>query len=485
MPEGENVQPAAPDDAEGGGAKPHGIRRLATASLVSLPFLGLGVYRAWLNLLFDYDLAGRPGGMFVSQDVFDIVMVAALLACVILARHITPLYTTRWATPCCLALLVASTLCGFTSWWLPACGTASPWVCTILGALGTALVILLWSEAYGRLSPARICLYYSTSLVVGAALGWVYDGIDATRLPIMACALPIVSLLCLHSCYARRLIVPVCPGEWASFSFPWKPILVVAVYSFSYGLMQSSVFEVSRSNESVGTVVCALVVALAIALIASRVDFGPIYGTALPFTSAVCLILAAMCDWNDWSRNFFANCGYTASQIFIMVMIGSLCYRWGANAVWLFGIERAVRQLAMIGGRAAESAMGVVALPVAPLLVVSVMLATLVVLREGRLDSSWGLELSACQREPNRSHTVEQRHSLARSCAEIARTRNLSQREGEVLLLLAQKKTARDIEQELCIANGTAKAHIRHVYQKLDIHTREELFAMVEKGRTH
>lgn len=80
---------------------------------------------------------------------------------------------------------------------------------------------------------------------------------------------------------------------------------------------------------------------------------------------------------------------------------------------------------------------------------------------------------------------MEQRHSLARSCAEIARTRNLSQREGEVLLLLAQKKTARDIEQELCIANGTAKAHIRHVYQKLDIHTREELFAMVEKGRTH
>ena len=61
--------------------------------------------------------------------------------------------------------------------------------------------------------------------------------------------------------------------------------------------------------------------------------------------------------------------------------------------------------------------------------------------------------------------------------------RNLSQREGEVLLLLAQHKTARDIEAELCVANGTAKAHIRHVYQKLDIHTREELFALVEEAR--
>ena len=50
-------------------------------------------------------------------------------------------------------------------------------------------------------------------------------------------------------------------------------------------------------------------------------------------------------------------------------------------------------------------------------------------------------------------------------------------------MLLAQHKTALDIEAELCVANGTAKAHIRHVYQKLDIHTREELFALVEKSQ--
>lgn len=50
-------------------------------------------------------------------------------------------------------------------------------------------------------------------------------------------------------------------------------------------------------------------------------------------------------------------------------------------------------------------------------------------------------------------------------------------------MLLAQHKTARDIEAELCVANGTAKAHIRHVYQKLDIHTREELFGLVEKSQ--
>ena len=31
---------------------------------------------------------------------------------------------------------------------------------------------------------------------------------------------------------------------------------------------------------------------------------------------------------------------------------------------------------------------------------------------------------------------------------------------------------------ELVIANGTAKSHIRHVYKKLDVHSRAELFAL-------
>ena len=36
------------------------------------------------------------------------------------------------------------------------------------------------------------------------------------------------------------------------------------------------------------------------------------------------------------------------------------------------------------------------------------------------------------------------------------------------------------IERDLFIANGTAKAHVRHIYQKLDIHSREELFALLD-----
>ena len=58
---------------------------------------------------------------------------------------------------------------------------------------------------------------------------------------------------------------------------------------------------------------------------------------------------------------------------------------------------------------------------------------------------------------------------------------NLGKREREVLGLLLQQKTASEIATEMTIANGTAKSHIRHVYKKLGIHSREELFDLFER----
>ena len=64
-------------------------------------------------------------------------------------------------------------------------------------------------------------------------------------------------------------------------------------------------------------------------------------------------------------------------------------------------------------------------------------------------------------------------------CAQIARMYGLTRREEEVLACLAQGKSVPRIEQELVISNGTAKSHVRHIYAKLDIHSRDELIALV------
>lgn len=51
----------------------------------------------------------------------------------------------------------------------------------------------------------------------------------------------------------------------------------------------------------------------------------------------------------------------------------------------------------------------------------------------------------------------------------------LSEREIEVMRLLASGRTNREISHELYISHGTAKAHAANIYRKLDVHNRAEM----------
>jgi LuxR family maltose regulon positive regulatory protein len=53
----------------------------------------------------------------------------------------------------------------------------------------------------------------------------------------------------------------------------------------------------------------------------------------------------------------------------------------------------------------------------------------------------------------------------------------LSERELEVLHLIAAGKTNRDIAEELVIALGTVKRHIFNIYNRLDVKNRTECVA--------
>ncbi|MEY8460437.1 LuxR family transcriptional regulator [Eggerthellaceae bacterium 24-137] len=70
---------------------------------------------------------------------------------------------------------------------------------------------------------------------------------------------------------------------------------------------------------------------------------------------------------------------------------------------------------------------------------------------------------------------------IAVACASVASARGLSPRESEVLLLLAQGRSRTFIQSELFLSDGTVKTHIRHIYQKLDVHSKQELISLIQK----
>lgn len=56
---------------------------------------------------------------------------------------------------------------------------------------------------------------------------------------------------------------------------------------------------------------------------------------------------------------------------------------------------------------------------------------------------------------------------------------NLTDREKEVFHLLAQGKSNIEIAHDMFISEGTVKAHLHHIYTKLNVRSRKELVSLL------
>lgn len=69
-------------------------------------------------------------------------------------------------------------------------------------------------------------------------------------------------------------------------------------------------------------------------------------------------------------------------------------------------------------------------------------------------------------------------------CAEVSREFSLSAREGEILELIARGYTTNSIATKLVISPYTVNTHIRHIYEKMQIHKRSELLNYLNLQRS-
>jgi DNA-binding CsgD family transcriptional regulator len=68
---------------------------------------------------------------------------------------------------------------------------------------------------------------------------------------------------------------------------------------------------------------------------------------------------------------------------------------------------------------------------------------------------------------------------ISKNIERLTETFRLTKRESEILRLLAQGRSVPYIEEELTLSNGTVRTHVRHIYEKMNIHNKQELIDMV------
>lgn len=75
---------------------------------------------------------------------------------------------------------------------------------------------------------------------------------------------------------------------------------------------------------------------------------------------------------------------------------------------------------------------------------------------------------------------VDEDTAFSKRCERIAERCGLTGREGEILGYLARGRTNVYIAGVLYVSENTVRSHVRNIYSKLDVHTRQELIDLVE-----
>lgn len=65
-------------------------------------------------------------------------------------------------------------------------------------------------------------------------------------------------------------------------------------------------------------------------------------------------------------------------------------------------------------------------------------------------------------------------------CQRLTEEHGLSGREAEILGYLARGRSQPYIREELVLSKNTVATHVKHIYQKLGVHSRQELLDLFE-----
>ncbi len=86
------------------------------------------------------------------------------------------------------------------------------------------------------------------------------------------------------------------------------------------------------------------------------------------------------------------------------------------------------------------------------------------------------------QKSDDTQMPIEFRDKFNERCAHVAKTHRLTNQETRIFILIASRESYGSIADKLYISRHTVKSHIFHIYQKLGIHSQQELIDLVRSG---
>ncbi len=446
-----------------------------------------GCARAWATLTFTGATAGAgvldaAPWSFDPHFTFDLAFIAVSILLVLLFRRFVPLNENRVVKAVSFGCMAAASLLCVAAAWVPEASFALVIAGSLAAGVGYGLFLLLAVEVLVTFSLLRIFLFLSGAMVLGSVITFFCEGLVGIQAQAMLVLLPVLAAAYLQSAYDHVPAADRPKRSVPKFSWPWKLFVLYGLYAFAYGMRANQLVAGAGRHSSASTFILMAVLFATAYFASKRFNIGLLYRS--PVVLMVCgfLLVPAESLLGTAASSYLIAISYSLMSFLVMFLLFDISKRLGVAIVAFIAVKNAEQLLQMAGGGLTDG-LGALGLPASTealvvTVVVSVLIlaATLLLFSEKELASKWGVSILDTGGLIERTAEEER---VGERVDELSRTYRLSPREQEVLALLAAGKTGRTVQQELFIAEGTFKAHTRHIYEKMGINSRKELFDLL------
>ena len=238
--------------------------------------------------------------------------------------------------------------------------------------------------------------------------------------------------------------------------------------------LAQGLFEVSVLS---GTVVAVLLMVY-LTRFSRSLNLGTLYRWVLPIIALAFALLQVPSRFSPLAACLLVFACSSLLNLLTFVYFAELSQRAKAMPHRVFGLGRFFLEVGFLIGILLAPLLSDVAVRVGSYQgVLSFVLVGLAVLTMISIGTQDRLAFALENWEQEASGSLQE--ALVGRCRVIAEEYGLTKRESEILPYLAQGYSLPYIRNELYIAQSTIDTHVRHIYKKLDIHSREELITKV------
>lgn len=452
--------------------------------------LGLGFWQAWQMISMctttlipasdPYPAAGNKTLWVLA------LMTLGYLAIVLLSRRFSPFYS----RPVCFVLAGGLTAVGTVvvpltlMFGTGVFGFVGFLGGTILLSGGNALLLIMWGELWSSLATGRVGRHLYASYTFAFVLYFIAYALPHVLAIAFTAALPLVSVAVLAASRKEPRRAPsVLPLDIKTIPVG-RIIACILAISVIYGLSQGMVNTFAEGDDLLlakalllaGGAIAAITLSMIVA--PSSAEPLALYRPVIPAMVAGMLLLLLMPVSYRFVGSGLIIVGIYCLDMFMMLVSTDVAFRARISVALSFGLViLCARTGTLVGSLLADGAQNSVFW--SPALRSDVfLLGVLVLVFVGMLFFTQ----SDVQKLYATSRAGTPDASLEKKCENIARMCHLTNRESEVLVLLARGRTVRYICDELSIAQGTTKHHVSNIYRKVGVFDRQGLLDTIEQG---